>query len=180
MEKLWKIIRIVLFTVLAVLIFIFPDFFTANAAFIVGSVMILFGADDLLHVHLTRKGAKLFPAGLSSVVSAFLGLFMIIFLNQTAANPEHLIKVCVIWAVWSIIQEIYELYEVYELFRTQKLGILSALESIAVIVLSVLLILDPAEHVRLHIIILGAELILKYGFTCFYQALSSLKCKRRP
>ena len=172
MEKFWKIFRIVLFTALAALIFILPDFFTEHVAFIVGSVMILFGADDLIHEHMTQKGAKLFPGGLSSIVSAFLGLLMILFLHETASDPETLIKVCVIWGSWSIIQEIYELYEVWELFREKRLGILSALESLAVIVLSVLLIFDPAEHVRLHILILGAELILKYGFTLFYEAMA--------
>ena len=166
---LWKTVRIVVFTAAAVLIFVFPGYFTEYAAFVVGSVMILFALDDLIRIKVVHGSFRLLPTGVNDLVSVFLGVLMMVFLHSTATNSEHLIKVCTIWAVWSIIEEGYELYEFCSLFREKKMGILGGLCSLSVIVLSVLLIIDPEAHIRFHIIILGVELILKYAFSLLYE-----------
>lgn len=175
----WKIARVAVFTAMAVLIFVFPDFFTNYAAFAVGSVMILFAVDDLVRIKFMHGNFTVFPTGINSLVSIFLAVLMMIFLYATGTNTEHLIKVCVIWAVWSVIQQAYEVYEMCEYFREKKLGIVSIVESAAIIVLSVMLLIDPEEHIRLHMIILGVELLLKNTFLPLYELISRAKQRKK-
>ena len=73
---------------------------------------------------------------------------------------RDIIKVCLIWGVWSILRESKEMAEAIENIVKNRLGILNVIESVIVIILSFLLILEPnEEHVRLHVILLGIELI---------------------
>lgn len=176
---IWKVSRIIVFTLAAVAIFAFPDFFRNAAAFVVGGVMIAFGLDDLLRIRFSGKNPRNFPSGLNAILSLFLALIMMTFFRNTSTDTAHLIKVCSIWAVWSITQEIYELYEIVHLFRERRLGIVSGLESLAIIVLSVLLLIDPREHLPMHIFILGVELILKYAFAVFYDFVYQRRLSRK-
>ena len=169
LKTTWVIMRVCVFTLIAACIFIFPVFFKNYAAFVVGGVMILYAVDDLVRIRVHHGRFRLMPAAIIDFASAFLGILMMIFLHSTAVNTEHLIKVCTIWASWSVLQSAFELWEFAGMFREKKLGLAGVIASAAVIVLSVLLLIDPEAHLQFHIVILGVDLILKYGLPLLYE-----------
>ncbi|MBR4768563.1 MAG: hypothetical protein IK088_06265 [Lachnospiraceae bacterium] len=175
--KAKQICRMILYVTIAVLIFIFPDFFALHAAFTVGGVMILFGLDELISALIVRKNLLGDPALISSFIAVFGGILMMIFLHRTGDHDE-LIKICVIWAVWSISQEGFELAGVIREWKENKAVVISGIESAAVIILSILLVIDPEEHYRMHITILGIELILKFAFPLLFGLTKAIAEKR--
>lgn len=175
--KAKQICRVILYVATAVLIFIFPDFFALHAAFTVGGVMIIFGLDELIGAALKKEALRTHPALLNSVIAILGGILMMVFLHRTGDHDE-LIKICVIWAIWSISQEVFEFFGVIDTWKENKIGIISAVESVIVIFLSVLLVIDPEEHYRMHITILGIELILKFTFPLLYMLTRRITEKR--
>ena len=88
-----------------------------------------------------------------------------IVILAVASIREDYETICIIWAVWSICREGEELAEDLERFKEHIPAYLNVIESIIVLVLSFMLIANPhPEHAKLHLILLGFELILGVVF----------------
>ena len=149
------VIKLILFTILAVLVLVFKDQHVEHLKPFIGALMVLYGVEEILfevsnhHLHFIHKG---------KTYLGFIELFFGIVLIAADLQFEY---VCIIWATWSIVRESYEIKEVVADMKAIVPRILSGVESIAVIIFSVLLILNPSEHhAIIHMILLVVELIL--------------------
>jgi len=151
-----KIIRYALYIISGILVFIFAERIPEAIAYVVGSVMLLYGIEGLIGDIKRRKAGK----GLNKL-SLHIVLFVFAFIMFFIAR-EDIKLTCYIWAVWSIQREAEEIEE--NIFRhsySKVVVAINIIESILITVLSILLIANPLEHLDLHIILLGIELILE-------------------
>ena len=162
-----KAFKFVLFIVWGILIFIFKDKISEHSeehfylAALVASLMFAYSIFDIVDM-LEKK--KTFAAH----TSFFNCLIQITFGIIILADPlirEKYSTICIIWAVWSICREGQELAEDMERFKEHIPAYLNVIESLTVLVLSFMLIANPhPEHAKLHLILLGFELILGVVF----------------
>ena len=147
--------KLIVFTILAVLVYVFRDKQIEHLKPFIGSLMVLYGVDGILfEVLVYRK--NFFQQN-----KVYLGLVELIFGIVLIASSLEFDYVCIIWATWSIVRESYEIKEVVSDIKMIFPKVLSGVESIVVIVFSILLLLDPGEHHALiHMALLTAELIL--------------------
>lgn len=177
-KKVYEIFKSALFLSAGVLIIVFNEIFLENDGrllqYIVGGIMIYFGADEVLTA--LKKSGKM-PHILGGSVTFLLGC-LVVLCRQSSEN--RLAVICVSWAVWTIMRESEEIYKKVVLrFDEKLLAILNLAESVAVIILSALMFLDPAEHhAKVHLIILGAEIILEIAWDYLYLFCRALKAKR--
>lgn len=153
----YLIIKQIIFTILAVLVFIFRETLVEENVLkiAIGSLMILYGVEEILF-EILEDGKKFIHKS-----KTFLGLIELGFGIILLASPIAYEHVCIIWATWSIIRESYEIREIVTELKAIVPCIISGLESVAVIVFSVMLILEPGEHHALiHMYLLVVELVL--------------------
>ena len=148
-------IKLGVFTILAILVFIFREPLVENLKYFIGGLMLLYGLEEILFEilysrhHILHQG-KLYLGG----IELLLGVVML-------SVPMSYESVCIIWATWSILREAYEIKEVFSEIKCLAPKILSATESVVVIVFSILLIIEPGEHhAMIHLYLLLAELII--------------------
>ena len=153
--KTFRIVKLVSYATLAILLFIFREFFVQNLRWFIGSLMLLYGSVAVLEIIL--EGIRPVYDGhgfLFNTIEALLGVVILTLITEYAT-------VCIIWAVWSIFRESIELREIIAHKLHTLLAIISGIESVAVIVLSVLLLMYPGEHHALvHSYLLCIELLL--------------------
>ena len=165
--KAIKAFKFVSFVVWGILVFIFKDKIAEHShehfylAALVASLMFAYSIFDIVDM-LEKK--KTFAAH----TSFFNCLIQITFGIIILADPlirENYSTICIIWAVWSICREGQELAEDLERFKEHIPAYLNVIESLTVLVLSFMLIANPhPEHAKLHLILLGFELILGVVF----------------
>ncbi len=154
MPKALKITKAALYITVGILIFFLYETIMPYVAFLVGGVVLLYALEELGFQIARRQFADL--AG--SLIQIILAVLL--FLSHSEIE-----KVCVIWGVWSIIREGRELSHALSHIKKSAVAALNVLESIVVTVLSVMLVLTPGEHhAKIHLIILGVELILEVAF----------------
>ena len=159
-----KAIKLVLFIVWGILLFIFHNKIAEHdeyyLAYLVASLMFAYSIFDIVDMAEKKKvfGAhtKLFDC----IIQIIFGI--LILATFKGPTPEEGYEaICIIWAVWSICREGEELAEDMERFKEHIPAYLNVIESIIVLVLSFMLIAHPhPEHAVSHIILLGFELIL--------------------
>ena len=151
----YLVIKLIAFTILAILVFIFREKQVSHLKPFIGALMVLYGVEGLLYEALFHRKHLIHEN------KSYLALIELIFGIVLIAAPLAFEYVCIIWATWSIVRESYELKEIVSDMKTITPRILSGIESIVVIVFSVLLILEPGEHhAIIHMCLLSAELIL--------------------
>ena len=148
-------IKLGVFAILAILVFVFREPLVGNLKYFIGGLMLLYGLEEILFEilysrhHILHQG-KLYLGG----IELLLGVVML-------SVPMSYESVCIIWATWSILREAYEIKEVFSEIKCLAPKILSATESVVVIVFSILLIIEPGEHhAMIHLYLLLAELIV--------------------
>ena len=153
--KTFRLSRLILFVVCAILLLIFNEFFLHNLRWFIGGLIVLYGSLGVLGLVLAKKKPIYEGQGfLFYAVEILLGLTILCFIEAYST-------VCVIWAVWSILRESVELQEIVERELHPVTAVVSGLESVAVIVLSVMLMIEPGEHhAMIHSYLLVVELIL--------------------
>ena len=158
-----KGVKFVLFIIWGILVFIFKDKIAAHSetdpqlAFLVASLMFAYSAFDIVDMIEKKKTFAAHTAFFNCLIQIVFG---IIILADTRIRNEYS-TICIIWAVWSICREGQELAEDLERFKEHIPAYLNVIESIIVLVLSFMLIASPhPEHAKLHLILLGFELIL--------------------
>lgn len=165
-------IKLGVFTILAILVFIFREPLVENLKYFIGGLMLLYGLEEILFEilysrhHILHQG-KLYLGG----IELLLGVVML-------SVPMSYESVCIIWATWSILREAYEIKEVFSEIKCLAPKILSATESVVVIVFSILLIIEPGEHhAMIHLYLLLAELIVSPLTPLLDEVLASRKTK---
>ena len=151
----YLVIKLIIFTILAVLVFVFRDSHVEHLKPFIGALMILYGLDGILFEIVCHKKGFLYQN------KTYLGLIELIFGIVLISASLIFEYVCIIWATWSIIRESFEIKEIVSDLKMIAPKILSSIESVIVIVFSVLLIIEPGEHhILIHMGLLTAELIL--------------------
>ena len=151
----YYIVKLVLFTVLAVMVFIFRGPLIDHLKYFIGGLMLLYGVEEIAfeaiyhHHHILHQDK--FYLGFIEVL---LGTVMLLI----DISYEG---VCIIWATWSVLRESYEIKEVFSELKCLAPKIISGLESLVVIVFSIFLIIQPDEHsATTHLYLLLVELLL--------------------
>ena len=159
-----KAIKLVLFIVWGILLFIFHNEIAEHdeyyLAYLVASLMFAYSVFDFVDMLEKKKTLAAHTKLFDCIIQIVFGtLILTTFKGDT---PEvGYTTICVIWAVWSICREGEELAEDMERFKEHIPAYLNVIESIVVLVLSFMLIAKPhPEHAVSHIILLGFELIL--------------------
>ena len=138
--KPFRLTRLIVFIICAILLLVFNEFFLENLRWFIGGLIVLYGTLGILALILAKVKPIYEGQGfLFFAVEILLGLTTLCFIKEYAT-------VCVIWAVWSILRESVELEEIVERELHPVLAIVSGIESVAVIVLSVMLMIEPGEH----------------------------------
>lgn len=161
--RILKGIKFVLFIIWGILIFIFKDKIAEHSeehfylAILVASLMFAYSIFDFIDMQEKKRTLKAHTKLFDCIIQIVFGIIIL-------ADPlirENYATVCIIWAVWSICREGEELAEDLERFKEHIPAYLNVIESIVVLVLSFMLIANPhPEHAKLHLILLGFELIL--------------------
>ncbi len=151
----YNLIKLGLYVVLAVLIFIFKEQLIEHLKFFIGGLMFLYAVEEILfiiihHIHHILHEDK--------VYLGFIELILGIVLMCVNVSYE---SVCIIWATWSILRESYEIKEIACELKHVVPKIISGIESLVIIVFSILLIIEPGEHhAMIHLYLLLAELVI--------------------
>ena len=151
----YNLIKLAIYVVLAVLIFIFREKLITNLNYFIGGLMILYAVEEILfivihHVHHLLHEDK--------VYLGFIELILGIVLLCVDLSCE---SVCVIWATWSILRESYEIKEIACELKNIAPKIISGTESLVIIVFSIMLLFEPGEHhAMIHLYLLLAELVI--------------------
>lgn len=172
-------VKLAIFVVLAVLVFIFREQLIKNIKYFIGGLMLLYGVEEVLfEVIFHSKNFWKCEKTYLGLVELILGITLFFFPLEGSA--EEIIKMaCVIWAAWSIIREAFEIRELVVEIKSVVLTIISGIESVAVIVLSVMLILEPGEHhAMIHLYLLLAELVLTPLVPLLDEVIEERKKKR--
>ncbi|MBP5428194.1 MAG: hypothetical protein J6Z04_02780 [Clostridia bacterium] len=153
--KPFRLTRLIVFVLGAVLLLVFNEFFLHNLRWFIGGLIVLYGSLGILALMLAKVKPIYEGQGfLFFSVEILLGLTTLCFIKEYAT-------VCVIWAVWSILRESVELEEIVERELHPSLAVFSGIESVAVIVLSIMLMIEPGEHhAMIHSYLLAVELVL--------------------
>lgn len=149
------LIKLIVFVILGVVVFVFRETFVEHLKYFIGGLMLLYAVEEILfEIIYSRKHFFHKEKVYLGLIELILGLVLLI------ANVSYE-SVCIIWAVWSILRESYEIKEIIAELKCWVPRILSGVESIAVIVFSVMLILEPGEHhAMIHLYLLLVELVL--------------------
>ena len=166
-------IKLGIFAILAILVFVFREPLVENLKYFIGGLMLLYGLEEILFEilysrhHILHQG-KLYLGG----IELLLGVVML-------SVPMSYESVCIIWATWSILREAYEIKEVFSEIKCLAPKILSTTESVVVIVFSILLIIEPGEHhAMIHLYLLLAELIVSPLTPLLDEMLANRKSKQ--
>lgn len=156
--KFYHYIKLVIFIAFATLIFVYNKELLEYLHYLVSSLMIAFGVENII-VKIIKDKKKCFKDlwfayGFAELL---IGLVMIISIRDYTS-------ICVIWGVWSILREAIELHEIASGELKGIPAILSGVESIVAIVFSIMLIMEPGEHhAHVHVYLLIPELLVS-GF----------------
>ena len=166
-------IKLGVFAILAILVFVFRKPLVENLQCFIGGLMLLYGLEEILFEvlysrhHILHQG-KLYLGGIELLLGAVV-----------ISVPMAYESVCIIWATWSILREAYEIKEVFMEIKCLAPKILSAVESVVVIVFSILLIIEPGEHhAMIHLYLLLAELVISPLTPLLDEVLDSRKTKQ--
>lgn len=168
LEKIYKIIKTVLFIVAGVLMLIFAKEFVANQGehinLYVGIVMAFYGLETAI-VMLLKKEVKEQPIKfLNGLINILLAIVMIFLIEE---NAFELRIGTTIWCIWAIMREGEEIFEkvVVGFKKHPVTSVINFIESVVVIIFSIALItVEPSkllEYALKHVYLLGVELILE-------------------
>ena len=148
-------IKLGVFAILAILVFVFREPLVENLKYFIGGLMLLYGLEEILFEVLYSRHHILHQSKI------YLGFIEILLGGVVLSVPMAYESVCVIWATWSILREAYEIKEVFTELKYLAPKIISATESAVIIVFSALLIIEPGpHHAMIHLYLLLAELII--------------------
>lgn len=148
--KTLDLLKPIIYIITGLLIIIFFQQILEILPYVVGTIMILVNIEaiivDILEKDYSHIGYK-------------FGIIILGILILTAVNDDFE-AICIIWATISIINGGKSLIKSILEVKESKIVIVDLILAITSIVLSIFLIIDPLEHVSIHILLLGVEIIL--------------------
>ncbi len=160
-----KSIRILAYIVVGVVLIIgaynFLDNLLNYLNLIVG-IAVLYGSTTAFVLAINRKAYKNEDNHVGTHLLIII-FSIIIILSKYVNKDLEFSLICTLWGISAIITGSVRINgSIYDLARKELKGVnlVECLESIIEIVLAVVLILNPAEHVKTHIVLLGASNIL--------------------
>ena len=169
--KKYQIIKTIAFIIFGILVLVFCNTLTNNAYFLVGGLMLMYGIEDII----VKIVEKEFTRDVPKVANDFL-IILLGVITLFLGSEEHFKSFCIIWATWAILREAWEVEEVLLHLKNKVIAIISIIESIVVIYICVTFIFEPSiEHVHIHVIVLGIELMLEVLFPLFSELLDHKK-----
>jgi uncharacterized membrane protein HdeD (DUF308 family) len=171
--KIWAISKFIVFTALSVCIFVFFDHFFSTLHYLVGSIILFYGIEIVIFDFVKTHHIIRNPGFFFGVAEISIGLCLIFAIRDEKATYA-------VWAMWSIFREFDEIRRHVTFWKNDVYTPLATLEAIAVIVLSLFLLVTlEMEHARIHLYLLGIELITVVILPiCHNWKLSSLKRKK--
>lgn len=171
--KVYNYIKLVLFIAFSVLIIVYKDSLVVNLKYLVSSLLIAFGIENILLLSILKKKECLKESKFAfGFIQLLLGLVVLF-------GVENFSNVCVIWAVWSISRESYEIYEITSGEVKGMRAFISGIESVVAIIFSVLLLINPTEHhAGIHIYLLIAEFIITASSPVVSELVYNFKNKK--
>lgn len=153
--KTYYIIRLSLFTAIAVLIGVFSHDLLHSLQYLVGSVMVLFGIEGIV-IPFIKDKFKCYQG-----IEIYLGHIDLILGIVILTTITDFNSICVIWGTWTIVRESVDLYEIAHKAMHRFPALFSFALSVTEIVLSIFLIINATEHHALtHIYLLVPEFII--------------------
>ncbi len=159
--KVWFYAKSTVFTIAGIVVLVFSYYkeMLNILPYVVGATIGYYGIESVLLGLLKKRIHNKEGNIVEGFVFIIFSVLMMFVIND---DP---VKVCVLWAIWSMEREIREVEEAVKSLKNGKLGILNIIESAVIVVFCVLLLVDPnEEHIKMHILILGIELILEVAF----------------
>ncbi|MBP5210156.1 MAG: DUF308 domain-containing protein [Clostridia bacterium] len=170
----WIIIKTVLYLVAGALIILCREEVLRHIPYVVGGVMLAYGWEDVLVCACARSYESGRYSLFDGLVTIVLAVIMIFFASG------DMTKCLVIWGVWSVLREGRELSEGVKALGREPLAIPNMAESAVVLVLSAILIVESVEHhARIHIVLLGIELMLEVLFPILNRTWENIARARR-
>ncbi len=153
--KIYKYIKLAIFAVFAVLVFVYRESLLVDLHYLVGALILLYGAEEaIVDTFVYKKNCYKKFWFIFGLVETMIGIIVL-------CSIRDYVTVCVIWGVWSILREAVEIHEITSGEVKGVAAILSGIESIVAIVFSIMLIITPTEHhAKTHIYLLIIELIV--------------------
>ena len=148
-------IKLGLYSILAILVFVFREPLIVNLKYFIGGLVLLYGLEELLFEIIHSRSHLLHQD------KVYLGFIEILLGIVVLSVPLSYESVCIIWATWSILREAYEVKEILNEVKYLTPKLISATESAVIIVFSILLIIEPGEHhAMIHLYLLLVELVV--------------------
>ena len=171
--RIYNYIKLVIFVTFSVLIFVYKDSLLINLKYLVSSLLIAFGVENIVLLSVLKKKECLKESKFAfGFIQLLLGLVVLFGVNNFSG-------VCVVWAVWSISRESYEIHEITSGEVKGAPAIISGIESVVAIVFSVMLLINPTEHhASIHIYLLIAEFLVTASSPVVSELVYNFKNKK--
>lgn len=153
--RLDHLLETVVFPVTGVTLFFLAPHITAVVGYLVGGVMVLFGALMMGHA-LYRKEYRCRETHNTAVALSLLICGAVVLIKR----DDCLSMLGTIWGIWGIYFGMEDLTELFYRISHRERFLVLAIETVIGLVLSVLLLLHPVSHFETHVRLLGIELIV--------------------
>ena len=171
--KNYQIAKTILYLTAGILVLIFNQTVINFVGLTVASVVIVFGVDITVFSIIKKSYFGENSLFFGGIIQFTLGLIILLV-------KDDIIKVCLTWAIWSILREIKEMSNAINEIRERKYRFINLTESILIIIFSFIMIMNPDEpHARIHVYILGVELLLEVIFPYLNGIIDSRVEKKR-
>lgn len=154
--KALQIEKVIIYIAIGALIIFLHEQVQFYLSYLIGAMVLIVNGENLF-LDIKYKKASDFNNKIAEHIS-FIIIGIILFF-QFQNQPAY---VSIIWAGIIIIENTNAISKfIYSRKKGHKIKYISMIDELVAIILAIILLTDPIEHVSSHIIILGAELILK-------------------
>jgi len=123
--------------------------------YVVGGALALFSVTITIFTLVKYRKTKVFANNIAAGIITAVAAVTVFFLGE---NSPYAIGVA--WAIFGLFKGGREIAETINKIIAKKNFILNLLQALITLALAVLLILDPIEHMTVHMVILGLEIII--------------------
>ena len=167
-----QLIKTVSYILLGVAVLVFNKELLNYVGILVGVYVIIYACDKIVFSAIKKD-----LLGKDGLITALAHLLVAAALIMLHGDLE---KICVIWAVWAILREGRELSECAHRIANKKPALIQAAVCVVVIALFFTMMLKPSlYYAHVHVVLMGAELILEVLLSAFYSFLDRLIDKKK-
>ncbi|MCR5786420.1 MAG: hypothetical protein K6G28_01805 [Acholeplasmatales bacterium] len=165
MRKVTGIIRLTLYALIGLLLIIGElnelPFIIDNLNIIVGTPLLIGSVSHMISDFKEGKHMKHDNFFGGEFIVTILSVIILFYPLLGKQKNDEIIFICIAWGVIAILNGSRDFSHVIYYINSKKPYVYSLIESVIMVVLAIMLILDPMEHVKLHIIVLGIEFLIE-------------------